>query len=458
MHSSQLERRFGLLHATALNMSNMVGIGPFITIPLIIATMGGPQCMLGWLVGVFIAISDGMVWAELSSAMPGSGGSYVYLKKAFEPFRFGRAMPFLFVWQFILSGPLEVASGTIGISMYVNYFWKSMTPFQGKCVAAFIALLATILLYRRISFLARATVTLWVGMILTVAWVILSGILHFDSSRAFDFPSNAFRLDWSFFLGLGLAMRIAMYDYLGYYDVCYIGDEVKDPSKVIPKAITFSVIGVALIYATMNLSIIGVIPWREAISSKYIASDFMERIYGSWAGSIVTVMILWTAFASIFALLLGYSRIPYAAALDGYFFRVFGKLHPTGHFPSVSVLVLGAITILVSFLELSDVIGMLITARILIQFVGQIAAVIILRKTEPGYPPSFRLWLYPFPCLIALIGWLYIFFMPLFVPEEQLFVPGSIILTIAGFVVYLIWRRFVPRPDDHAAAAARKVA
>src|SRR5207249_5413825 len=176
MHSPHLERRFGLLHATDLNMSNMVGIGPFITIPLIIATMGGPQCMLGWLVGVLIAISDGMVWAELSSAMPGSGGTYVYLK------RFGRAMPFLFVWQFILSGPLEVASGAIGISMYVNYFWKSMTPLQGKCVAALTALLATILLYRRISFVARATVTLWVGMILTVAWVILSGLFNFSPS------------------------------------------------------------------------------------------------------------------------------------------------------------------------------------------------------------------------------------------------------------------------------------
>ena len=125
-------------------MSNMVGIGPFITIPIIIGTMGGPQCMLGWLVGVLIAMSDGMVWAELSSSMPGSGGTYLYLKKAFERFRFGKAMPFLFIWQFILSGPLELASGTIGISMYVNYFWKSMSPAQGKWVAASVAILATL--------------------------------------------------------------------------------------------------------------------------------------------------------------------------------------------------------------------------------------------------------------------------------------------------------------------------
>ena len=184
----------------------------------------------------------------------------------------------------------------------------------------------------------------------------------------------------------------------------------------------------------------------------------MEQIYGTWAGAAVTVMILWTAFASIFALLLGYSRIPYAAALDGYFFRVFGKLHPTGHFPSVSVLVLGAITIAASFLELSAVIGMLLTARILIQFVGQIAAVVMLRRTEPGFPAGFRMWLYPVPCLVALVGWLYIFVVPLFMPEERFFVPGSIVFTAAGFAVYLLWRKMVPRPDDDAAATARKAA
>jgi amino acid transporter len=445
MNSPHLERKFGLLQSTALNMSNMVGIGPFITIPLIIAAMGGPQCMLGWVVGILIAISDGMIWAELSSAMPGSGGTYVYLKNAYEKFRFGRAMPFLFVWQFILSGPLEVASGTIGVSMYINYFWKSMTPFQGKCVAAFVAFLATLMLYRRITVIARMTVVLWVGMLITVLWVILSGLVNFNPSLAFDFPPDAFRLDWRFFLGLGLAMRIAMYDYLGYYDVCYIGDEVKNPARVIPRAIIWSVLAVALIYAVMNLSIIGVIPWREAINSKYIASDFMERIYGSWAGTLVTVMIVWTAFASIFALLLGYSRIPYAAALDGYFFKIFGRVHPKEHFPYVSVLILGLITIAMSFVDLADVIGMLITLRILVQFVGQIAAVTILRKTQPGFPPSFRMWLYPLPSLIALAGWLYIFVIPIFVPGERLYVPGSLALAALGFVVFLFWRERSPR-------------
>ena len=431
-----LERRFGLLHSTALNMSNMVGVGPFITIPTILAVMGGPQCMIGWMVGLLIAICDGMVWAELSAAMPGSGGSYLYLKKAFEKFRFGSALPFLFIWQFLLSGPLEIASGTIGISMYVNYFWKTMTPMEGKMVAAGIALVATALLYRRITFIAQATVVLWIGMLATVLCVIVSGLIHFDAARAFDFPPDAFRLDRRFFLGLGGAMLIAMYDYLGYYDVCYIGDEVKNPSRVIPRAIVLSVIAVALIYAVMNLAFIGVIPWREAIQSKYIASDFMERLYGPWAGALVTVMIVWTAFASIFALLLGYSRIPYAAAQDGYFFRVFGRLHPKGHFPHVSVLVLGLVTMAVSFGDLLDVISFLITARILIQFVGQIAAATVLRRVDPDYPASFRMWLYPLPSLVALVGWLYIF-----LTSGARSIGVALGLIAVGIIVYLLWRK-----------------
>lgn len=436
MSEPHLERKFGLLHSTALNMSNMVGIGPFITIPIIIGIMGGPQCMLGWVIGIIIAVSDGMVWSELSSALPGSGGTYVYLKKAYETFPWGRAMPFLFVWQFIFSGPLEVASGTIGMSNYMKYFWQSMTPLDGKLLAAFIALVATVLLYRRITFVARLTVALWVGMLITVVWVIFAGFTHFDFSRAFDFPPGAFRLDTNFVMALGAAMGIAMYDYLGYYDVCYIGDEVQNPSWVIPRAIVLSVVAVALIYAAINLSIIGVIPWREAKNSEFIASTFIEKIYGSWAGNVVTVMILWTAFASIFALLLGYSRIPYAAALDGYFFRVFGKLHPKGNFPYVSILVIGLITMAASFATLEDVIKALLTSRILIQFVGQIAAVTIMRKTQPGFPSSFRMWRYPLPSLLALAGWLIIF-----ATSGLPYIAGGLALTGVGVVAFLVWER-----------------
>jgi amino acid transporter len=119
--SVSLSRRFGLLQATALNMSNMIGIGPFITIPILMTALGGPQAMIGWAVAVLVTIPDGLVWSEFGAAMPGSGGSYVYLREAYGRERFGRLVAFLFIWQFILSGPLEIASGYIGFSRYARY-------------------------------------------------------------------------------------------------------------------------------------------------------------------------------------------------------------------------------------------------------------------------------------------------------------------------------------------------
>ena len=346
-----VNRRFGLVQATALNMSNMIGIGPFITIPLLMTALGGPQAMLGWIVALVIVICDGMVWSELGAAMPASGGSFGYLRDAFGRETYGRLMGFLFVWQFILSGPLEIASGYIGFANYLGYIWSGLTPLQMFIVSAAVGVVNIALLYRRVSSIATITVTLWVGTLLTTIAVIASGILHFDRRVAFDFPPDAFSFSLGFLIGLGAASRVGVYDYLGYYDVCYIGDEVKDPGRVIPRSIVISTVAVALIYLAMNLSIIGVVPWREFVpaetkpNAQFVVSVFMERIYGSAIASAFTLMILWTAFGSVFALLLGYSRIPYAAARDGYFFKPFSRLHPTHGFPHVSLIVLGVVSI-----------------------------------------------------------------------------------------------------------------
>ena len=413
----RLQRRFGLLQATALNMSNMIGIGPFITIPLLMSALGGggPQAMLGWLIAVLIAIPDGMVWSELGAAMPGSGGTYRYLREGFGPETYGRLMAFLFIWQFIISGPLEIASGYIGFSQYVGYLWPGMTTLQMKGIAVGLGIVTIALLYRRIGFIAQLTVSLWIGTLLAAAVVIVTGARHFNPQLAFDFPPNAFHFSWGFLWGLGAAARIGVYDYLGYYDICYIGDEVKNPGQVIPRSIIISVVVVALLYFAINLSVVGVISWREFVpaethpNSNFVVSIFMERIYGPKVAAIFTAMVLWAAFGSVFALLLGYSRIPYAAALDGCFFKIFGRLHPQKHFPYVSLLVMGGLSILCSFLSLDMVINALLTTRILIQFIGQILAVALLRKRAPLAERPYRIWLYPVPSLVALVGWIFIF-------------------------------------------------
>jgi len=438
--TTHLTRRFGLLQATALNMSNMIGVGPFITIPLLMSALGGPQAMLGWLLAMVIVIFDGLIWSELGASMPGSGGSYVYLREGFGRETYGRLMAFLFIWQFIFSGPLELASGYIGFAKYLRYIWRGLTPAMVAIVAAAVGLFNIALLYRKISSIAKITVSLWIGTLLTVAAVDISGLFHFNPKLAFDFPPGAFNLSLGFLMGLGVASRIGIYDYMGYYDICYIGDEVREPGRVIPRSILFSILAVALIYIGINLSVTGVIPWREFVpaaskpESDFIVSIFMERLYGTRVASVFTAMVLWTTLGSVFALLLGYSRIPFAAARDGIFFKSFGRLHPRKNFPHVSVMVIGLMAMVCSFFNLGMVIDALVTSRILVQFLGQIGAVFLLRRNRPEMNRPFRMWLYPLPALAALVGWIFVFATSDW--RIILFGLGSLIL---GLLMFLVW-------------------
>ena len=451
--SPHLLRRFGLLQATALNMSNMIGIGPFITIPALMSALGGPQSMLGWFVALLIAIPDGMVWSELGAAMPGSGGSYLYLREAFGRATVGRLMGFLFIWQFILSGPLEIASGCIGFAQYTGYLFPTLNKPENvrlaQLVAAGVAAMTVALLYRRITPIGKITVSLWIGTLLTVGAVIVSGALNFDHKIAFDFPPGAFKFSWGFLLGLGAASRVGIYDYLGYYDVCYIGEEVKSPGRVIPRSILISLVTVALIYFAINLSLIGVVPWREFVPAKdppdAVASMFMEKLYGSKVAAVFTVMVLWTAVGSVFALMLGYSRIPYAAAQNGDFFKVFGRLHPKKGFPHVSLLVIGLVSIVCSFLPLMTVIDALLITRIVVQFMGQIVAVILLRRRAPTMDRPYRIWLYPVPCFVALVGWLFVFATADW--KLIVFGLGTLLLGVIFFLVWSKWTRRWPFTD-----------
>jgi len=441
-HEAGLVQGLGLLQSIALNMSNMVGVGPFITIPLIIGAMGGPQCMLGWLLGAVLAMCDGLVWSELSAAMPGSGGTYVYLREAFRETRLSGILPFLFIWQFILSGPLEIASGYIGFAQYASYLWPGMGSVGSHLISVAVGVIVIILLYRRITAVGRLAVALWIGVLLTVLCVIVSGLINFNAARVLDFPPGAFRFSFGFAVGLGSATLIAMYDYAGYYDICYVAGEVRNPSRVIPRSIIWSVLGVAALYLVMNASIIAVVPWRIAMNSKYIGAEFMERLYGPRAASVLTILILWTAFASVFALLVGYSRIPYAAALDGNFFRPFARLHPVGRFPYVSVLAMGGLAIVFSFFALDEVISALLTSRILIQFMGQIVALHRLRSRNE-MPMPFRMWLYPLPAAFAFLGWMYVF-----VTSGWRFAGFGVLTLAAGVAVYFVWARRNDRTES----------
>ncbi len=329
----RLQRQLGLLEAISANMLEMIGVGPFITIPLILTTMNGPQAMLGWLIGALVAVCDGLVWAELGAAMPGTGGPYRYLSEAYGPKRLGRLMSFLFIWETVFLAPLSIGTGAVGFSQYTKFLWPQMNWWQGKVVAVVVCLAITVLLSRGIQSVGRLSVVLWVVVIFTALAVTAAGLSNFHLSRILDFPPHAFTLSRPLFIGLGGATLLAMYDYGGYNNACFFAGEVRRPEYVIPRSILLSIMLVAALYLTMNVTIIGVIPWREAMHSTFIVSDLMQRLYGSLIAKFMTGLVLFTTFASLFAVLLGYSRVPYAAAVDGRFFATLGGFTAPKIFP-----------------------------------------------------------------------------------------------------------------------------
>jgi basic amino acid/polyamine antiporter, APA family len=403
-----LTKSLSLLQASAFNMANMVGIGVFLTIPFILAQLPGPQALLGWLAGAVLAICDGMIWCELGAALPGSGGSYLFLRETFGPRRWGRLLAFLFIWQFILSGPLEIASGSIGFADYFKYFTPHMSNLWHGLMAAGVALAALVLCYRRIQAVGKITVVLWIGMIVTAGTVILAGAMHFSPQLAFH-SGQPFHLNGSGMAALGAAMSFVIYDFLGYYVVCYVGEEVKNPGRTIPLSIILSIGVVTALYFLIHLAITGTLTIAEAQASPYVASALVEKVWGAHTASVVTGLILWTSFASTFALMLGYSRIPYAAAGDGCFFQAFRHVNARGKFPDLSLLIVGLVTIAVSFIPLSAEITILLTSRILVQFIAQGIGVFLMHRNLPASQRPFRMWLYPLPAVAAIVGWIYVF-------------------------------------------------
>jgi amino acid transporter len=429
-----LTRGMGLFPALAANMLQMVGVGPFLTIPLILAAMHGPQALLGWILGALISLCDGLVWAELGAAMPDSGGSYDYLQQAFGPNSLGRLMGFLFLWQVMLAAPLTAASGGVGFGQYARYLLPWLTDPELKIIGVGVCLLSTYLLYRDIRSIGKISTVLWIGLIIAMAIIVWGGIWHFDAARAFSFPPGAFRLTPAFFLGLGAATLLSMYDYSGYFTVCLIGGEIKNPGKTIPRAVLLSIGILAILYLAMSLSIIGVVPWQDAVKSEAVVSLFMERLYGTTAANAMTLLILWVAFASVFCVLLGYTRVPYAAAAEGHFFSPFARVHPTRRFPSFSVLYMGVVSAAVCFISLEALIKTLIVIQIVTQFIAQCLAVILIRRSRKDIALPFRMPLYPIPALVAMAGWIFIL-----VSSGTAYILSGFALLAFGILAYL-WR------------------
>ncbi len=433
--NAKLERKLSLLHATAINMIDMVGIGPFVVLSVVAQIMGGPYFLYAWIAGAFLSYVDAMVWSQLGAALPRAGGSFHFLKEGYGK-KWGQMMSFLFVWQTMIQAPLVIASAAIGFSQYANYFFH-FSFFQEKAVSGAVVILVISLLYRKIESIGKISVFLWVGVLGTMAWIIFGGIAHGNFLEPIKHINDGIELKHGFAAALGFASVKTIYSYLGYYNVCHLGGEIKNPSKNIPRSMFISITGIAILYLAMNISVASVLPFQTIVESKYVVSAYIQALYGPNAGAIVTVLILLVAFASLFAATLGYSRIPYAAAQDKSFFSFFAKVHPTLHFPHRSLLVLGAIAFVFSLLfRLKEVIDAILAMRILIQFIGQAIGLLLLfkRKGKSFFP--WKMPLYPLPLILAILIWVFIF-----ISTGQKMMIGGLVVISLGLIVFFIAKK-----------------
>ncbi len=433
----KLERGLSLTQATAINMIDMVGIGPFVTMSIIVGLMHGPASVLAWLLGATLAYMDGMVWAELGARWPEAGGSYVFLKKLFGEKKGGRLMSFLFIWQTTLQAPLVIASGAIGFANYFSYLIP-LTFIQKKMVSGGLVMLLVGLLYRNIKSVGKISVVLWVITGGTILWLILSGIPHFNAAQAFDLHMSSFGTSSILYVALGQASLKSIYSYLGYYNVCHLGAEIKDPAKNIPRSILISISGIVILYLGMQTMILGVLPWQTVAKSDFVASIYFEQIYNHGVAQVATLLILIIALASLFSAILGYSRIPYAAAVNGDFFKVFAKVHPRHNFPHISLLAVGAVGFVFALIfRLGDAITAILTMRILVQFVSQAVGVIAWNYNHKGEDRPYKMPLFPIPAIISIVAWLFIYSC-----IKVQFIEWSLVVLGAGGVAYFLRERY----------------
>jgi fructoselysine transporter len=425
-------RKINLLQATAINMIDMVGIGPFVVMPFVVSQFNNGLFIWAWIFGAFTAIVDGMIWSELGAKYPLAGGTYNFHRIAYGE-KWGKMMSFLFVWQTAIQAPLVMASAAIGFAQYLTYLVE-LSPLQQKFMSGGLVILVFLMLYRRIETVGKISVILGSVVILTIIWIIISGLTH-QQHPVYLIPEegNSF-FSWAFLAAIGHGSVKTVYAFLGYYNVCHLGGEIRNPEKNIPRSIFISIAGITILYLLMNISVMGVVDWHGVrADDRYIVSSFMEQVHGRQAGVIVTVLILCIAMSSLFAIVLGYSRVPYAAAVDGNFFKVFGKLHPEKNFPYVSLIVLCVTGFVFSLLiKLGDAITAILAMRILIQFIGQAVGVVLLRKQKGTAGMPFRMWLYPLPVVLSIIVWFFLLYKTGWFAIWGMFIAGL------GLLVYFI--------------------
>ncbi len=434
-------------------MLEMIGVGPFITLPLVIAAAGYRLSVWAWVLGAAIAVADGLVWAELGAAFPRAGGSYAFLREIYGPDRAGNWLSFLYVWQLSFSAPLSIASGCIGLASFLAWFWPGLDTapiawlpavHTSNFAAAAACLLVTALLYRNLSSVTRLAWVLFAGVLTAIAGVIVSGFAQASAMGGWHMPvsprprggagdcrAGARHADCDVRL-LGLLQHHVS----GQRGAAAGEDDSAGDSAV--SGVCCSVLrddesgGTASVRDAAK----GAMQRADGTARLQLVADIAGSAFGIWAGWVMAALVMWTAFASVFSLLLGYSRVPYAAARDGNYFRFLAAVHPKHGIPHRSLVALGVVATAFCFFSLQQVITMLVVTRILLQFFLQQIGVMVLRVKQPELDRPFRIPLYPLPPLFAMAGFVFILVNRVKALDGIALAAG---IALSGSLIYL-WR------------------
>jgi len=448
-------KKFTFWQACSLNTMNMFGTGPFITIPYCLATIDpvGPHCLIGYSLACFACMCDSFVWGELGSIWPHSGGSYVYLKHTYGKNGWGKFMGFMFIWQFFISGPAELASGYIAISEYLLYIFDTQEYWTRVGMSLTVCLITSLILFRTKDLIGSVALFLWTVTGFAMLFAIIAGFSNFDTDNI-KAPSDAFSDTGKLLLGIAATTRFGVYDMTGYYDVCSFGDEVINPRKNIPASCVITCMVVAAIYIGVYVAVISALDWRAYIHQYEddwdggepfgIMSIFTEQLVSKDFSYFITIVVCITIFGSNFAQLCGYAYLPYAAAHDGYFFEIFKEKSPNG-LPYYSLLTVCMISALWCFFSLDIVIDAMTTLLVLVQFVGQSVGLMLYKYYHADELPEDR-WkmpLYPLPCIVQIVIFSFIFLTTdnWIISGSDPILEGSLIVLWIGVVMFLMTQR-----------------
>jgi len=415
--------KFGFWQAFGFNTMMMFGTGPFISIPYTVSSVDppGPHALVGYSIALVACICDSLICGELGSMFPYSGGSATYLRHLYGKDSLGQLMSFMYLYQFLVAGPAEVASGFIAIAEYLVYFNSDVLGYWSRVGISLAALIvSTLLLYRSNKEIGWVSVTLAAITIAAVVLAIIFGFINFNA-EFLKVPEGAFDgKPGKVLMSLAAATRFGVYDMTGYYDVCFMGDEVKNPRTTIPYSCITTAVVIGIIYLIVYVAVLGVLDWRvfqETYTDDFdgiqvgIMSLFFEEVIGKGFAQFFTVVVVITIFGSVYSMMAGFQHLLYAGAKDGFFFDVFAKRHPTKDIPHVALITLAVLSGAWCFFSLDTVIDAMTTLLVFLQFIGQAIGLLYYRYVTPKeeQPDGWRMPLYPLPVIIQIVLFFFIF-------------------------------------------------